>query len=42
MIAKLLIAVGFLFLLVTAGPTVIEWVLALIQAGENVRNVIPR
>lgn len=40
MIAKLLIAVGFLFLLVVAGPTIIEWVTALLQAGQTIKDSV--
>lgn len=40
MIAKALIAIGFLFLLVTVGPWVIETVSALIEAGQQVKDAV--
>lgn len=38
MIAKILIAVGFLFLLVTVGPWLIDLVMTVIQTGEQIKN----
>lgn len=41
MIAKILILVGFLFLLVTVGPWVIDLINSLGEAGNNVKEIIP-
>lgn len=40
MVAKILIAVGFFFLLVWAGPTVIDIILRIGEAGQQVKDVV--
>lgn len=40
MISKILIAIGFLFLLVTVGPWVIDTVTALLQGAEDIKNSV--